>query len=571
LHNLPDALGGLALAPPRERKFGQRVKGGRLLTLILKRSKLHPSSHLMAAILLTLSSGLAFARVPHLTCESLAGYTVKPNLIGLASGTARVISATKERIPASLATPDQTVAYCKVLGEIAPLDPAAPPIRFEINLPKRWNGKAVQYGGAGFNGVLKTGLAPLSDARLDTAVPVARGFATWGTDSGHDKTKLPKMAFALNEEALENFAFASYKKVRDVAVEIVRARYGATPRHIYFYGSSEGGREGLAMVQRFPADFDGVVSQVPAINWVALITTGARDLIALTGKGRLSRAKLKALHQAVLDACDAKDGLSDGIVRHYAACMAAFDPKKLRCSDDHDDADSCLSDAQVAAVETVHKPYEYPFPLANGVTFYPPYNYGGEYSLPVRDRRHYVWDAIRYFLAGNPDIDPRKFRPEDFRPRIEHVSALMDATDPDLNRFSARGGKLILEENMSDYVQSPFAGIEYYKSVVAKLGQANVDSFIRFYVTPGASHDGTGVTSIDGGMLPHRVDLLNAIDAWVDRGRAPDNLVQVAQDAKPPFAVMAASPMCRYPAWPRYKGSGLPKDATSFACVKDQR
>ena len=163
-------------------------------------------------------------------CAALAGRSIEPALIGLPSGPARIASATVERLPASPAAAEPTIAYCRVLGEIAPLDPAAPPIRFEVNLPEQWNGKAVQYGGGGFNGVLITGLDPLRDARLDTPVPVARGFSTWGTDSGHDNAKLPEIqAFALNSEALENYAYASYKKVRDVAVALMQRRYGKGP------------------------------------------------------------------------------------------------------------------------------------------------------------------------------------------------------------------------------------------------------------------------------------------------------------------------------------------------------
>ncbi len=304
-------------------------------------------------------------------CAALAGSTIDPKLIGLASGAASVTSAAIERMPASPSAAEPSVAYCKVLGEIAPREPAAPPIRFEINLPESWNRKAVQYGGGGFNGVLITGLDPLRDARLETPVPVARGFATWGTDSGHDNAKLPEIqAFALNDEALENFAFAAYKKVRDAAVEIARLHYGEAPRRVYFYGGSEGGREGLTMAQRFPADFDGIVSGVPVINWVGLMATGTRNGIALMGPGWLSPAKVKTLHKAVLDACDANDGLADGTVSHYAACRAAFDPKRLRCPEGRD-SENYLSDAQIAAVETIHSPYTFPFPLANGITSYP--------------------------------------------------------------------------------------------------------------------------------------------------------------------------------------------------------
>jgi hypothetical protein len=533
------------------------------------------------------SAAVAQTGVP---CAALAGRSIDPKLIGLASGAASVTSAAIARIPASPAAAEPSVAYCKVLGEIAPLDPAASPIRFEINLPESWNGKAVQYGGGGFNGVLITGLDPLRDARLETPVPVARGFATWGTDSGHDNAKLPEIqAFALNDEALENFAFAAYKKVRDAAVAIARLHYGEAPRRVYFYGGSEGGREGLTMAQRFPADFDGIVSVVPVINWVGLQAAGARNGIALMGPGWLSPAKVKTLHKAVMEACDARDGLADGIVSRYASCTGVFDPHKLRCTDGHD-SETCLTSAQIAAVETIRKPYVFPFALANRVTSYPGYNYGGEdqpdamvawmsgpktpvYPLPPPAEQSRAWyfgaGAARYFLAGDPNLDPRQFRPEAFKGRIERISTLMDSTDPDLSRFAARGGRLILKENMSDFAQSPFAGVEYYKSVVAKLGQSAVDQFVHFYVTPGASHAGTGVSSVDGAPLPRGIDLLVEIDDWVDRGIAPHALVQVAQESKPPFVVTASRPMCRYPAWPRYKGEGSPKDAASFACVTD--
>jgi Tannase and feruloyl esterase len=144
--------------------------------------------------------------------------------------------------------------------------------------------------------VLITGLDPLRDARLDTPVPVACGCATRGTDSGHDNAKLPE-AFALNAEALENYAYASYKKVRDTAIAIARAYYGMTPRRIYYSGGSEDGREGITMAQRFPTDFDGIVSTVPAINFTALLVAGVRNSIALMGDGWLTPAKVKTLHK----------------------------------------------------------------------------------------------------------------------------------------------------------------------------------------------------------------------------------------------------------------------------------
>jgi feruloyl esterase len=153
-------------------------------------------------------------------------------------------------------------------------------------------------------------------------------------------------------------------------------------------------------------------------------------------------------------------------------------------------------------------------------------------SLAEQGRIWYLGSSfVRYFIAADPNFDPRQFRPEDFRARIEHISALMDSTDPDLSRYAGRGGKLILKENMADHAISPFNAIEYYKRVVEKLGQASVDPFMRFYVTPGANHGGAGVSRVDGTALPQGVDLLDAIDGWVDRGIAPGPLVQVAQES----------------------------------------
>jgi feruloyl esterase len=143
----------------------------------------------------------------------------------------------------------------------------------------------------------------------------------------------------------------------------------------------------------------------------------------------------------------------------------------------------------------------------------------------------------------------------------------MDSTDPDLSAFLAHKGKLILKENGADFAQSPYQGINYYKSVVAKLGPARVDESIRFYVTPGVSHIGRGVDSI-GAAIPRRIDLLEVLDDWVNSGTAPDTLMQVSQERQPPFKLLAARPMCRYPLYPRYDGQGDPNAASSFACTK---
>ena len=481
--------------------------------------------------------------------------------------------------PAATITP-AAPQYCKVLGRIAPVDPAAPPILFEVNLPTQWNGRSVQYGGGGFNGVLITGLTLLPAAPYDKPSPLAQGFVTVGTDSGHqNQPGQPPQVFALNDEALLNFAHASYKKVRDVSVELMKRAYGRAPDKLYFAGSSEGGREGLTMAQRYPADFDGIFSRVPVIHWTGLQHAGLRDGFATMGEGWIRPPQVKLVHDAVLAACDAADGVADGIVSDPAGCRSRFDVTRLRCSGAP--SDQCLSEAQILAVQALNSPLRLDVELVNGLREYPGRGPSGENlassgptggwtawwlgatapALPPQPNNSIAWfygaGAIQYFYARDPAADLRNYRVSNHAARVREVSALMDSTNPDLSAFAARGGKLVMLENMADYAQSPYAGIGYYESVVGKMGRPAVDGFMRLYTAPGVDHVGTGA--------PANVDMLAALVDWVERGKAPAGLTLVEQSAKPPFTVARARPLCQWPLVPRYKG-GDAASAASFAC-----
>jgi hypothetical protein len=483
-------------------------------------------------------------------------------------------------LPSFLAVVPAVPEYCKVVGAIAPVDPKAPPIRFQVNLPTLWNGSSVQFGGGGFNGTLITGLGlpPLTPS--DRPSPLARGFVTYGTDSGHQNASgVPLQAFALNDEALTNFAYAAYKKVRDAAVVLMQRRYGRAPAKLYYVGLSEGGREGLTMAQRFPGDFDGVLSGVPVINWVGLQAAGTRAGVAQFGAGWIAPDKVKLVNDAVIAACDQLDGLADGIISNYDGCKRVFDATNLTCAAGVEAG--CLSEAQLNAVKTMHAPFEFSFALANGLRSYPGWGLGGEGApgsgpvggwvswqtgtaaptLPPGPASSRAWlygsGAVQYFFARDPGYDVTKFEPAQFADRLREISALMDSTNPDLSAFSAHGGKLIMYENMADYAQSPYAGIDYYKSVVAKMGATHVENFLRLYVAPGVDHIGVGA--------PSSVDLLEVLTDWSENGKAPGELVQVHQEPKPPFAQVAARPMCRYPAYPHYQGGDVTK-AESFVC-----
>ena len=518
------------------------------------------------------------------TCSGLASLSDGAMRIDSAAMQApsQLTVAEKAGSPAARVAPANP-AFCKVLGHIAPRDPAAPPIKFEVNLPTDWNGRALQYGGGGFNGVLITGLGLPPAYPFDKASPLARGFVTYGTDSGHEsKQGEPPQTFALNDEAFENFAHVAYKKVRDAAVGIVKRAYGKAPDKMYFMGSSEGGREALTMAQRYPDDFDGIFARVPVINWVGLQHAGMRGGLVTMGEGWISPAQVKLVADAVRKTCDKADGAEDGLVADAVGCKASFKPESLRCPDGNS-GDACLSDAQVKAIATLHAPYTFSFPLANGLDDYPGWGISGEDTegfasaggwiswwlgkaaptQPPTQANGIAWvfgaGGTQYVFARDPKLDVTRYRPEDYKDRLLQVSQLMDSTNPDLSRFRARGGRLVILEHMADYAQSPYAGIRYFEAVERKLGKAETAEFARLYTAPGVDHVGNGA--------PANVDMLSVLVDWVESGKAPGDLEVVEQTIEAPaFTVTRSLPLCRWPSWPRYK-TGPVAQAASFSCT----
>lgn len=524
-------------------------------------------------------------------CTGLAGRTVESSKIGLPSGRATVASAAW--VAASPAAGPAAPDHCRVLGRIDPVDPAAEPIQFQLNLPPAWNRKALQYGGGGYNGTLVTAMTPLRDAAPDDALPIARGYATFGTDSGHQQSRYAPNEigrFGLNDEMLANYGYAAYKKVRDVAVELMGGYYGQPPQRVYYFGGSEGGREGLTMAQRFPADYDGIVSVVPVVQLSMLFQSYLPHVRPQFDGGWLNPAKVATLARFVAGACDALDGLADGVVNQWAACPAQVDLQALRCPGGGDAGDACLSDAQLATVRATRQPYVLPFAVANGLRSYPPSLFGNETTpdpqLPTMTRwvtgtapptptvdaasasQQWLYGAnfVRFFVARDAAYDARAFDPARHESRLREVSSIIDSSNPDLSAFFARGGKLILRENMADPAQSPLAGIAYFESVVAKLGPAAVDRSARLYLSPASTHTGHATSVTTGERVPTMVDLLDPLDAWVTRGEAPpDAIVQTLKATTAPFALQASRPMCRHPGYPHYIG-GDPKQASSYAC-----
>ena len=470
--------------------------------------------------------------------------------------------------------------FCKVLGHIEPVDPKAPPIKFQVNLPVEWNGRSVQYGGGGFNGVLITGLALPPAYPFDKPSPLARGFVTYGTDSGHEsKPGEPPQLFALNDEAFENFAHRAYKKVRDVAVALMQRAYGKKPEKMYFMGSSEGGREGLTMAQRYPDDFDGIFARVPVINWVGLQHAGTRSGLVTMGDGWINPAQVKLVGEAVRAACDKADGSDDALVQDPVTCKAAFKVEALRCASGKT-GDQCLTEAQIKAVNTLHATYKFPFVLANGLDDYPGWGVSGEDTpaigptggwtawwlgtAPPAPNNGIAWiygaGGTQYVFARDPKLDVTTYKVEEHKARILEVSNLMDSTNPDLSRFRERKGKLIILEHLADYAQSPYAGIRYFENVERLMGTATTALFARLYTAPGVDHVGSGA--------PANVDMLSVLVDWVEKDQAPGDLEVTEQKAEAPaFPVVRALPLCRWPAWPHYN-AGSVTEASSYFCAQ---
>jgi pimeloyl-ACP methyl ester carboxylesterase len=522
-------------------------------------------------------------------CSALSARAIPAAAIGEQT-TGAVVTAATYRI----AVPDApnagntaivqgTPDYCQVLIDINPVDPTAPVIKAQVNLPASWNGKSVQLGGGGLNGTLVTGLGAVRSAGPETPLALTNGYITLGTDSGHQNAAgVNTAAFALNDEALVNYAYASYKKTRDVGVELSRAYYGHRPTKAYYIGGSEGGREGMIMAQRYPADFDGIVVVDPVIRLIGLWQFQLSMGQIQSTPGSWLGGKIQLIHDTVQTACDALDGIEDRVVSNYKACKPLADAALVaaRCASGTDEGASCFSDGQVNALRWIYTGQLYPFALANGNYSYPGYIYGSEGVPSALDawvvgttaptsnpdaagvNRSYTigGQLVRYFVTKDLNVNPLTFNAAAHQARLQELSRMMDFTDPDLSAFRARGGKLILRENLSDKGNSPQTGFDYYDAVVARMGRDAVEQFFVAYGATGLPHTSLGLTAGTPNAptygTPGRNDLLGLIDDWVVNGNKPPEAVTLTNRTPlPPYDVVASKPMCRYGFYPRFTGT----------------
>lgn len=530
-----------------------------------------------------------------LSCAQLAGKTVPASSIGLPTTGATVTAATT--IPASGTGAQATGEYCLVSGAINPVDPAAPQIKFQIAMPTVWNNKIMMFGGGGYDGTIPapTGNVPAGPTAQPT--PLGRGYATFASDSGHQANALGSEdgSFGVNDEAVQNFSGDALKKTRDAAVYLIDARYAVkAPKRAYFAGGSSGGREALAVVQRWPQDWDGSIVLYPAWAAASLDLQFGRITRSLAAPGAyLDQAKRKVLLNAVLAACDTLDGVADGLISNVAACNTTFNPATatvngtaLRCAGGADTGDTCLSDAQISALNVYNTPITFGYPLASGETQYPGFNvYGADLGVanasalqptvttlalgtsqpasPMPTTAPYLsvfWDQwIRYFVTRDSNynsltVDPQN--PGSLQARISQLTGLQDVNKTDLSAFNARGGKILMAHGMADALVSTRSSEQYYQRLQATMGASAVANFVRFYEIPGYGH---AVSTVYNASW----DSLTTLENWVENGVTPPAQT-VADTAGVPGRTR---PLCEYPSFPRYNGSGDVNAASSFTCA----
>jgi len=433
-------------------------------------------------------------------------------------------------------------AFCRVAATLTPSSDSD--IKIEVWLPvANWNKKLQSVGNGGWAGTIS--YSALADA-------VREGYASASTDTGHVGGS---GSFALgHQEKLIDFGWRSEHEMTVKAKAIVRAFYGSAPLLSYWNGCSTGGRQGLKEAQMFPGDYDGIIAGAPANRtaislWIAFAVLKDQE-------SYIPPAKYPVIHAAALAACDAQDGLKDGLIADPTKCN--FDPKVLLCN--NGDAPSCLTAPQVEAAKKIYSPGKNP---RTGQELFPSLVPGSELGWGIQaqgpEPSQNIYDQFRYVVYKDPNWDWRTF---DFDKGIanseEPDNLVMNATDPNLKTYFAHDGKLLLYHGWSDPNVSPLNTIKYYKSVADTLGgEAKVSNNIRLFMEPGMGHCG-------GGEGPNTFDKVSALEQWVEQKKAPDSMSASHSTAG---KVDRTRPLCAYPQVAKYKGSGSIDDAASFSCA----
>ena len=443
-------------------------------------------------------------------------------------------------------------AHCRVAVTLTPSSDSH--IEMELWLPTaNWNGKFLAVGNGGWAGTISF------DAM---AAGLRRGYATASNDTGH---KGGSASFALGHpEKLIDFGYRAMHEMAVQSKALIQTFYRQAPRLSYYQGCSTGGRQGLMAAQRFPEDFDAIIAGAPVYNVVHLnVSQVALQVDMLRNRSRLVSAEQRTTFaNAVVAACDQKDGVKDGIISEPRACT--FDPAVLACRADASTAPgstgaaSCFSPAQVENARSAYSPVK----TKGGALVYPPRSPGFEsgWRIPVPDAplNPLFADMVRYVARQDPTWDPMTFDLDTDLALAVKNAGFIEASDPDLAKFKARGGKLLLYHGWADPGPAPENTINYYDAVNRTLG-GREDGWMRLFLMPGVGHCG-------GGVGPDQADFLGAVERWREQDVAPRQII-ATRAAGRGAASPLSRPLCPHPQVARYTGAGSTDDAANFSCV----
>jgi feruloyl esterase len=432
-------------------------------------------------------------------------------------------------------------AFCRVAVDLKPTPDSD--IHIEVWLPtSQWNGKFIAVGSGGWGGSLSYG--EMADA-------LRRGYATSATDDGHTG---PSASFVVGHpEKLIDFAYRAEHEMTVEAKTLIHAFYGSDPRYSFWNGCSGGGREGLLQASRYPDEFDGIIAGDPAN---IRRNAWALELAVQTFKdpeAYIPPAKYAMIHRAVLEACDAKDGLKDGLIEAPESCNVDF--KSLQCK--AADGPDCLTAHQVQTAQTITSPVA----TKRGRILFPRVEPGTELRWSRLaggpQPADLFLDEFRYVVYQDPNWDWRSFDLERDSAKAHAIDKNVDELNPDLTAFEKHGGKLLLYHGWADQQVAPGSSVEFYKAVLdSSGGPEQTSNWIRLFMAPGMAH-------CSGGEGPDTFDKISAMEQWVEQGKTPEQIIAAHKTAG---KIDRTRPLCPYPQVAHYNGTGSIDEASNFSC-----
>jgi len=432
-------------------------------------------------------------------------------------------------------------AFCRVAATLKPSVDSD--IKIEVWMPANgWNGKFQGVGNGVWNGSIDQNAM---------ATALRRGYATAGTDTGHEGGGGPWMQ---NKEKLIDYGYRSVHEMTVAAKQLVNSFYGNAPKFAYFNSCSSGGRQGMKEAQMFPDDYDGIVAGSPALNPTGRAAYGIHvaQVVHKDDASFIPQAKFAAIHDAALAACDAADGVTDKVIENPRACK--FDPGVIACKPG-EDSNGCLTSAQVASARALYQPFVNP---KNKQVIHASLEPGSELGWNVFAGPQPFGTALQFFqfmASNNPQVDYKTIDFNDAATLDAIDNDIVNAKSTDLKRFVGRGGKLIQYHGWSDPQIPPGGTVTYYDDVAKALGPKVKDNY-RLFMVPGMNHCG-------GGDGPASFDMVAALEQWVEQKKAPDTIPAAHLTNGQPDRTRI---LCPYPQVATYKGSGDPNSAASFAC-----